>query len=492
MHRTLRHFAVAALLAGSTTGCSDFLQGPTVDVDPNNPSLETTSDNSIFSGFQSVAFANYGPTIAMFICGWVQQCKGVNGRFVEQQLTLYQLDPGTVDLQFIQLYAAGGLNDLRTLRGRLNAKGDRVWVGITKAWEALIISEAADKWGDIPYAEAANPDILEPRLDDQLAIYNTLLTLLDEAIGDVNSGAGPGPGVADFIYGGDAASWVAFAHTLKARILLHRARVDCGATLNGCAAYAAIAAEAAQGIQQGGADFNAVVSGANALESNTWFAFYNFSGFGSDLRASDTLVAEMANRLGPGVEDPRFDAYFVIPSEAGQDPDLDAEGPLLRISFTTTSPADRPQPWVTADENTFITAEAQLHSGNSAGALVSLNVIRTKYGLPALGAFGPDPLSDIMEEKWITLIENPEVWNDYKRTCLPAFRPTSNQGPIVGLIPRRFFYGQTELDNNRNIPSGSGQLGNGGTQLDGTPVNLGNFRNKNDPPPPVGCTPLTF
>ena len=73
-------------------------------------------------------------------------------------------------------------------------------------------------------------------------------------------------------------------------------------------------------------------------------------------------------------------------------------------------------------------------------------------------------LNDIMTEKYITLFQNPEVWNDYKRTCLPALKPARGRSRIPG----RIYYGLTEEQTNSNTPSSSAQ-------------NLFTFRNANDP-----------
>ena len=40
-------------------------------------------------------------------------------------------------------------------------------------------------------------------------------------------------------------------------------------------------------------------------------------------------------------------------------------------------------------------------------------------------------LADIMTEKYIALFQNTEVWNDWKRTCLPALTPA--QGTVGGI-----------------------------------------------------------
>ena len=54
-------------------------------------------------------------------------------------------------------------------------------------------------------------------------------------------------------------------------------------------------------------------------------------------------------------------------------------------------------------------------------------------------------LNEIMTEKYIALFQNIKVWNDWKRTCLPA--PTPAQG-TTGRIPARLLHAQSERNTN--------------------------------------------
>jgi hypothetical protein len=69
-----------------------------------------------------------------------------------------------------------------------------------------------------------------------------------------------------------------------------------------------------------------------------------------------------------------------------------------------------------------------------------------------------------MTEKYILLFQNPEVWNDFKRTCLPVIHPAKDKT----VIPGRIYYGETEEQTNHNTPA----------QADQT---LSTVRNPNDP-----------
>ena len=69
-----------------------------------------------------------------------------------------------------------------------------------------------------------------------------------------------------------------------------------------------------------------------------------------------------------------------------------------------------------------IIAEAVFQGGDVPGAATALNTVRARYSKPAITT---PTLNDIMTEKYIALFQNPEVWNDYKRTCLPLLTPES-------------------------------------------------------------------
>jgi hypothetical protein len=473
MHRTLKSLAFAALLGVSLSGCSDFLSGPTVDEDPNNPTVENTSEDNLFAGFQASQYTNYTSTLAFTVCGWMQQCKGVNGRFVEDQLMQYNMSPLTFDINFTGVYALGGLRDLREVQRKLDARviQDPLYEGITHVWEALIISEAADKWGDIPYSAAGSDDLPTPVLDDQLAVYDALVALLDQAINvELPDPTGVGPGGVDFAYGGAAASWIAMAHTLKARILMHTARARCpGAVLTGCALMNQIVAETNLGLPlDGSADFTTVTGGGTAQEQNGWFQFYAYSGFGEpDLRAGD-FYANLLTTRG----DPRAATNLILPEATGRP--ADAFGPYIATFFPDAGANPGfPHPWVTGDENALLRAEANFYLGGAGAAQADLDAVRAKYGLGSVAA----TLPSIMEEKYVALAFTPEVWNDYKRTGCPTLTATADQGlgPVGNEIPRRLYYGQSEFDVNRNIPDASAQVSAG-------------FRNDNDPAPNPTCS----
>jgi len=72
----------------------------------------------------------------------------------------------------------------------------------------------------------------------------------------------------------------------------------------------------------------------------------------------------------------------------------------------------------------------------------------------------PATLQNIIEEKYVTLFLNPEVWNDYKRTCFPSIAPAPTSSapgsaPRTTPIPGRLPYGLSEINANPNLPTTS-------------------------------------
>lgn len=431
-----------ALPIVAAAGCSDFLKGGELTNNPNSPT--TANISQIFVSTEVAFWSQQTQSLPRTVAMWTQQLQGV----ARQALGTYEytaVNEGTFDGEFILPYISGGLIDLRRVDSLAIAGSDPLYLGIAQVIEAMEIGTTADMWGDIPYTEAARPDSFpDPQLDAQLGVYDALQALLSEAITNLGL-PGVGPQDAELVYGGDAAAWTALAHTLKARLYLHTAEV------NGTEAYAAALAEAQLGIGSSSGDYTVPFTGALQGESNPWWQFMNANGGtgrdGDIIATSDTYLYTLLDDLG----DPRRDELYDLANKAGG-----------YLSDVRSQPAF-PQPIVTYNENLLIMAEAQFQTGDEPGALASLNAERAAWGtatpwhsaitLPAVSASGTALLQAIMTEKYITLFQNVEAWNDYKRTCIPALVPAHG----ASAIPARLLYGVTERQTNPNVPQPSTQ-----------------------------------
>lgn len=440
--------AAALCLGGLLAGCSSFLDSEKAKADPNLPSAATR--DQLFVGAQANIFGQQEGPLAMIVCQWMQQCAGINGRFVEQQDS-YSVNAGTFDGSFQEVYSAGGLLSLRTVQASAAAGGDKVYQGIAQVLEALLIGTTASIWGNIPYSEAVG-DNPEPKFDEQMQVYAALQTLLDQAIANVG-GAGAGPGGVDLFNGGAKVPWTQAAYTLKARYHLHTAEVL------GTAAYTAARAAALLGISSPANDLRTAHSSVTS-ERNMWTQFQNTSGFGLDLVAGKRLV-DLMKAQG----DPRLPEYFGQNENGGYggfdvSTGTTAGEEISPLAGSGRHRDDFRQPIVTWEENQLILAETAFRLSGAAAAQPALNAVRTARGKSIV----PATLRSIMEEKYVALFQNIEVWNDWKRTCIPSLTPAFGNTSIPG----RLYYGQTEEQTNTNTPPSSAQ-------------NLFTVRNPNDP-----------
>src|SRR5205809_7986601 len=128
------HVALVALgLLLGTGGCTSYLTGDKLSSDPNFPS--NVSAEQLFVAIQAGQFAFQEGTIAMMMCEWVQACSAGNSRFVQQAAQYVFGETSNIGANggdWISVYDAGGLIDIRRVQAGTQAVGDSQWLGIAK------------------------------------------------------------------------------------------------------------------------------------------------------------------------------------------------------------------------------------------------------------------------------------------------------------------------------------------------------------------------
>lgn len=443
MKRYIRSAALAATIPVLVAGCGDnFLKCADCITSPNAPTSATSTQRLVAVQAKLTQFFN--GNLARVVSMWTQQMAGTGGQYQSQDL--YVLDGGSGD--FSMPYTGGGLIDLRSIEAISGAAGDKTFVGIAEVIEGWEMGTLADIWGDVPYSQAAKADSFPtPAYDPQQQVYDRVLATLDQGIADLNAGVGAGPGNAELVYRGNAALWLQLAHTLKARFYLHLAEQD-------PSNYANALTEANQGISSNAADYLTAQT-SNANEQNDWYQFM-LTGTRTGFERAGKYQVDLLKSLG----DPRLAEYYQMAVGAtdyiGATPGQGLEGNMATVSAKRLAP-DYRQPLVTYNENLLIKAEALFHAGNSQAALDTLNFERAAWAtttpwhssIALTPVTGTVTLADIMREKYITLFQNVEAWNDYKRTCLPALVPANG----AASLPGRMLYTNSERQTNPNVPA---------------------------------------
>ncbi len=433
--------------------CSkDFLEGPEVMEDPNRAT--NVSVDQLFNGVQVKTFFILEGQLNRIASLWMQQLAGTSRQMTE--LSRYNYTESDTNDEMDDLYTDGALVDIKELRRRTAESGNRIYEGIVKFYESLLIGTAASLWGDFPYFEACT-DVTTPRLDSQDDVYAALHDLLDEAIADLQSGE-RGSTLAsspanDVVFGGDPGLWIKACYSLKARLYMHWAEVDAGN-------YALAMAAA----QNGMASYNDNYASLHTSSLNEEFAYHTFfNQRDSYLRAGKNLVDLLIER-----NDPRLPIYFdpdangvFVGAAAGEDNDA-----VSNLSADEYLRADKSLDILTWEETQLIIAECAFKTGDEGRAVSVLNQVRRgiedRYMFEsnalgdASGLSGDELFKEIMTEKYITLFLNIEVYNDWKRTNYPVLVPYGGGDP-TSKIPRRLYYSADERNANPNIPTASEQ-----------------------------------
>lgn len=457
----MRRFLKIALVAGlpvMAIGCESFLTGGELEEDPNRPTV--AEPTQLFLSVQVRGFTFQTGQWARLVCMWMQQCAGTDRQYAA--IGVYEVAEGVYDGGFHEVYASGGLSDIKKIKAQVTPVNNRVFLGITQVIEALRIGTAADLWGDIPYSEAAQgigasgPANPAPKLDEQSAVYAAVQALLDSAIANIGSGTGTTPGVFDVVYSTNPCTglartaaqqrtaWTELARTLKARFYLHTAETNTGA-------YASALTQALQGLSTACNDYTTVHSGEDG-EANLWYQFVEEQR--SDYISPGAFLVDSLLELRAG--DPRLEEY--VDRRTGQTQYHGAEPGEAINNTVVLFDADRidpgfPQPIVSHVENLLIVAEASYRTGNEPQALDYLNRARATDGLSPVALAGAALLNEILLEKYIQLFQSIEVYNDWKRTCVPNLTPALG----AAQIPRRFLYPTSERQTNPNVPAPSAQ-----------------------------------
>jgi len=344
-------------------------------------------------------------------------------------------------------------------------------VGIAQIVEAHAAGTAASIWGDIPYTEAANPEISDPIFDGQVSVYDAAINLLDKGIATLQ-GASRVSLSEDIYFNGDKDKWIAAAYTIKARFYLHKKD------------YAAAASAAANGISSADGDmrFYPKASANTSGDKNLFFTILEGSRAGDIGNSSGGVESYLVQMLDSSTDLSRNNAKTDETARLG----------YYRINSTGGSVNDgviagtEPQNMVTYFENELILAETKARSGSVSDGLPHLNNVRAwlnggghlndahigntfKYEAYAAADFvaggmeNSDNVSaktaflrEVIEERYVSGFGTHMAYNDARRLrksdsdyAVPFVLVDGPNPPY----PERMPYATNELNSNENAPA---------------------------------------
>ncbi|MDJ1467687.1 SusD/RagB family nutrient-binding outer membrane lipoprotein [Cytophagaceae bacterium DM2B3-1] len=447
----------------SLNGCKNLISG--YDVDPVNitdPSV--IGIEQYLSGAQVNLIGVYEGDMSRLTGLWTGHFSGEDRQYVP--LSNYVVSARDFNNQWTTMYT-NVLANVNIMKQNAIAIQHLQALGIGQVMQAMTLGLAADLFGDVPYTEALQyPIIVTPKYDSQEAVYTAVQILLDSAITNLGTKSAADVGDADIFFGGDKQKWIQAANTLKARFYLHVK--DYANAVKYTDPSIAIASASDNMMAMHGPDYQ--------QNANLFYSFLAgdrpgyMAGNAYAVQLLDPVSSISRNNAKTN-EEARLN-YLYIPDEGFYDVNYDVGG-----FFDATSSF----PIVTFEENTLIRAEAYAKQNDFDNALASLNTLRAYYTSGAnlseaitddfefeyapytTTDFAPGGIEnndnvtaiqalirEILEERYITLTGQLEVFNDVRRTHNLLEIPLKSG---ASEFPQRLLYPQAEINANAaNVP----------------------------------------
>ena len=366
------------------------------------------------------------------------------------------------------------LGDVRSVKRKALATQNWNYFLIATVMEVQASQILTDFYGAVPYSQANQISILNPKYDSGEEIYEAMIADLNLALSkDLSTSVGDVPGADDLVFNGDLTKWTKFANTLKLKIYMRQIN----------SSRSAIGIAGVKALLTSGVAFLDVDAAITQFEdkANLSNPLYETDrrqlNVSTNLRKSATLSSffELNN-------DTRGDKYYG-PGVALNQGDFESQVPAAStVSVVILNPTT-PAYFMSKEESLFLQAEAQARYGSGDKALYDAAVTENfrKYGLdassfltgvyqyPAAGTLD-QKIEAIITQKWIAGFPGNgfEAFFDKNRTgyprtsSVPQTSPSYIPGQIVYSLgggtegkkfPKRIVYPQEETNTNSNTPA---------------------------------------
>ena len=380
---------------------------------------------------------------------------------------------GTADYYAAWRNMYDALGDIRNVKRVSFANGNWNYFLISTVLEVQASQVLTDFYGSIPYSEANNISILNPKYDAGEEVYDSMIADLNLALSkDLSTSVGEVPEADDLVFQGDLSKWTKFANTLKLKIFMRQLY----------SSRSTIATTGINALLTSGVDFLNEDAGITQFEDepNLSNPLYESDrrqlNVATNLRMSTTL-SSFFNANG----DSRKPKYYGV----GVSLDQGNFGSTTTSVAVVVLNAKTPAYFISKEESLFIQAEAQARFGSGDKALYDAAVTENfnKYELdastyidaggayeyPTLGTL-ENKIEAIITQKWIASFPGNgfEAFFEKNRTGYPktSLVPQSDENYVPGQLaysingattggkfPKRIVYPQEETNTNTSTPA---------------------------------------
>jgi len=431
--------------------------------------LNETVTNKIGTNISSFPGDNYD--YAQEWMGYWSRNSGYSASGVGAHIEVYALIYSDADGIWQSLYH--NIYDYNFVIG--HSLANSILPGAARVMRAMIFQDLTDQFGNIPYSRAAQATITTPVYDSAAAIYKDLVVQVDSAITEISASQSTADDASDIMFKGSKSLWLAFANTIKLRMLLRQVPNVYAAN----SSY--ISGELSNITAQGGflgAGQDATINpgyvdaseeqnpfwGDYGYEPGSTSGYQNFNYFGANTVIVDSLQA---------VSDPRLGYFFNVASGGvyvGNPLGTPNVGASQLGKGLLQSPSE-PALLFSASQSFFMQAEA-VQRGMMTGNVATLFRQGVEESFRYLGVANPqstadafiagstDPgvnlavsgnwLSTILNQKWVAEcgLDGLEAYADYRRTGYPVLYSAG----AAAVPQQRLLYPETEYTlNSANV-----------------------------------------
>ncbi|GAA4812241.1 SusD/RagB family nutrient-binding outer membrane lipoprotein [Litoribaculum gwangyangense] len=448
--------AFLILILGATS-CDSYLD---VNDSIDNPNLDELNPNQLIVGAQALSAETYTNRVNRIgnwmAVAWSGNYQAFNDAYGPE--SRYQFSSTFYDDIWDDLFRY--VSNFATIEKYEDGKNWGNQKAAAKILKAFYFQYIVDLYGNAPYTEAFDgTDNLFPKYDDAQDIYLSLIDSIDEAVSLIDASS-ESFGNSDITFNGDMDQWVAFANTVKLRLLVRLIlKAEGDATL-----LSKVNSEFAElnsatfitedvTINPGYADTDD--------RQNPFWEVYGFTPAGVETnQGRQTGPSLFAVNLMSG--DPRLNLIW----DGAAGTEQNGGGSSSGIGDGILKGPDADLPIMLASESYFLQAEA-IERGYLSGNAQTMFNMGVQASFDTLGAGdasayitntdadanlgfnGGDALGAIITQKWIALtsVSGAELWIEYNRTGYPANLPLPANSTDPN-IPVRLLYPASEYSGN--------------------------------------------
>lgn len=292
--------------------CNEWLD---VNVDPENPSSESALFQNRLAHIEFYTnsanqFAAWRTSMSMG--DWTRYNGGGNYWY----MSYWRPVTGAVTTAY-QWWFVGAACNIEDMYNKAEAAEAWHYCGVAKIIRAYGFMLMTDLHGEMPYTDAIGESAY-PKYDNGKTIYLGVLQELDEGLEFLSrsqAASVPALALGDWWGGGDVQKWIKFGNLLKARYCAKLNKKQTGSYLEGKYDTATILAALNNGPQSIADDMVIYHTDDNSTthdvlgwdEPVDYSPIYSVCGMNAGYMVTETLVKNLTNFGGYGVEDPRAD-----------------------------------------------------------------------------------------------------------------------------------------------------------------------------------------